>query len=149
MRRAWWVGALLVGAACASAGGSPSSEISSARFAPALHVDLAAMSKTTKGLYYVDLSPGSGAPAEGRQFVSVRYSGWLTDGTVVDRSDGLEFRLGTGIVIRGWDDGIAGMKVGGVRQLVIPPELAYGYKEVGAIPAGSVLVFRIELLRVR
>jgi FKBP-type peptidyl-prolyl cis-trans isomerase FkpA len=136
-------------AACASGGGGQPEDISPTRFAPTLGVNLATMSKTASGVYYTDISPGRGAAAEARKRVGVRYTGWLADGTKIDSSDGLEFPLGTGQVIRGWDDGIAGMSVGGVRLLVIPPELGYGFKEVNGIPRGSVLVFRIELLRVR
>jgi peptidylprolyl isomerase len=107
------------------------------------------MSKTASGVYFVDIEPGRGAEATSRQQVVVSYTGWLVDGTKIDSSKGIEFRLGTGKVIRGWDDGIPGMRVGGVRRLVIPPELGYGFKDVGEIPRGSVLVFRIELLSVR
>jgi FKBP-type peptidyl-prolyl cis-trans isomerase FkpA len=141
--------ALALTAACASAGRSTPDDISSVRFAPALGINLAAMSKTVSGVYYTDLAAGTGAVAEARQQVSVRYTGWLADGTKFDSSPGLEFRLATAKVIRGWDDGIAGMRVGGIRTLVIPPELGYGFQERGPIPRGSVLVFRIELLRVR
>jgi FKBP-type peptidyl-prolyl cis-trans isomerase len=141
--------ALIAATACASAGSAQPEDISPRRFAPALDVSLSSMSKMASGVYYIDLEQGRGTTAEARQRVSVRYTGWLADGTKIDNSDGIEFRLGTGQVIRGWDDGITGMRVGGVRRLVIPPEMGYGFKEVGAIPRGSVLVFRIELLRVR
>jgi FKBP-type peptidyl-prolyl cis-trans isomerase FkpA len=141
--------ALAFSAACATAGTGGPEDISGARFAPALEINLTAMSRTASGVYYTDLTTGTGAVAGARQQVSVRYTGWLADGTKFDGSDGLEFRLATAKVIRGWDDGIAGMRVGGIRKLVIPPELGYGFQERGPIPRGSVLVFRIELLRVR
>jgi FKBP-type peptidyl-prolyl cis-trans isomerase FkpA len=140
---------LMACVACASAGTAGPEDISRSRFAPALEINLAAMSRTASGVYYRDLVAGTGAVAEVRQQVSVRYTGWLADGTKIDSSEGLEFRLATSKVIRGWDDGVAGMKVGGIRMLVIPPELGYGFQERGPIPGGSVLVFRIELLRVR
>ena len=124
-------------------------DISSTRFAPALNVRLSGMQRTVSGAYYSDQIVGDGAQAEARQLVAVRYTGWLADGTKIDNSDGLEFRLGTGRVIRAWDDGIEGMRVGGTRTLVVPPELGYGFKDVSGIPRGSVLVFHLQLLRVR
>ena len=100
-------------------------------------------------MYYADQVAGEGVLAQARQLVAVRYTGWLSDGTKIDSSDGLEFRLGTGRVIRAWDDGIEGMRVGGTRTLVVPPELGYGFKDVPGVPRGSVLVFHLQLLRVR
>jgi FKBP-type peptidyl-prolyl cis-trans isomerase len=140
---------LLASAACASAGGPPP-DISDTRFERSLQIDLASMTRTPSGLYYQDVKEGQYEVAKARQRVSVRYTGWLPNGTEVDKSDeGIEFRIGSGTVIRGWEIGIEGMRVGGVRKLVIPPELGYRYREVGKIPAGSVLVFRVELVRVR
>ena len=140
--------ALLGAAACASAGGAPP-DLSDTRFERSLQVDLATMTRTPSGLYYQDLTEGRGDLARARRKVTVRYTGWLVNGTKVDSSEGLEFLLGTGKVIRGWDIGVEGMREGGVRKLVIPPELGYRYRDVGVIPAGSVLVFQVELLRVR
>src|SRR5215831_5304288 len=85
---------------------------------------------TASGLQYWDIKTGTGATAEPGKVVKVHYTGWLTDGSKfdssVDRDQPLEFPLGTGRVIKGWDEGVAGMKVGGKRQLRIPPDLAYG-----------------------
>ena len=152
MKRAphpFFVAALLGAAACASAGRAPS-DLSDTRFERSLQIDLASMTRTPSGLYYQDEKTGQYEVAKARQRVMVRYTGWLPNGTEVDKSDeGIEFRLGSGTVIRGWEIGIEGMQVGGVRKLVIPPELGYRYREVGKIPAGSVLVFRVELVRVR
>jgi FKBP-type peptidyl-prolyl cis-trans isomerase len=101
-----------------------------------------------------DLVAGSGDTATAGQSVSVHYTGWLTDGqkfdSSLDRNDPFEFRLGAGQVIPGWDQGVAGMQVGGKRKLTIPPELGYGSRGAGGvIPPNATLVFEVELLAVR
>jgi FKBP-type peptidyl-prolyl cis-trans isomerase len=112
------------------------------------------MTTTPSGLQYRDDAVGDGAEARAGQTVSVHYTGTLTDGKKFDssrdRGQPFQFHLGGGQVIRGWDEGVAGMKVGGRRRLVIPPELGYGSRAMGsAIPANSTLVFDVELLGVR
>ncbi len=108
---------------------------------------------TDSGLKYVDEVVGSGdAPARGKK-VRVHYTGRLTDGkkfdSSVDRGQPFEFIIGVGQVIQGWDEGVASMKVGGKRQLIIPPELGYGARGAGgAIPPNAELVFDVELLGV-
>lgn len=101
-----------------------------------------------------DLVMGTGAEAVKGKVVSVHYTGWLTDGNKFDsskdRGQPFQFPLGRGQVIRGWDEGVQGMKVGGKRKLTIPPELGYGAQGAGGvIPPNATLVFEVELLGVR
>lgn len=113
---------------------------------------------TASGLQYIELTVGEGAEAKAGQNVTVHYTGWLRndDGTKggkfdssKDRNDPFEFALGAGMVIRGWDEGVQGMKIGGVRQLIIPAELGYGARGAGgAIPPNATLIFDVELLGV-
>jgi peptidylprolyl isomerase len=109
---------------------------------------------TPSGLTIVYIQPGTGTQqAAAGDIVSVHYTGKLADGTVFDssyrRGEPIEFPLGSGRVIRGWDEGIAGMKVGEKRQLIIPPNLAYGSRQRGPIPANSTLTFDVELMGIR
>jgi FKBP-type peptidyl-prolyl cis-trans isomerase FkpA len=122
-------------------------------FSPKLGVDTAKLTTTKSGLQYQDLTVGSGPEAKAGQQVTVHYTGWLTNGTKFDSSKDLNdpfvFQLGAGHVIKGWDEGVAGMKVGGKRKLVIPANLGYGSRAIDVIPANSTLVFDVELLGVR
>jgi FKBP-type peptidyl-prolyl cis-trans isomerase len=108
---------------------------------------------TSDGLQYWDIKVGTGATAASGQKVKVHYTGWLTSGKQFDSSVGkapFPFKLGASEVIKGWDEGVAGMKVGGKRQLRIPPNLAYGAKGFpGLIPPNSTLIFDVELLAVQ
>ena len=111
------------------------------------------MPTTPNGLTYQDVNEGTGAEAKKGDQVSVHYTGWLMDGTKFDsskdRGDPFEFPLGAGQVIKGWDEGVAGMKVGGTRKLTIPPSLGYGARGAGgAIPPNATLVFEVQLLGV-
>jgi FKBP-type peptidyl-prolyl cis-trans isomerase FkpA len=110
---------------------------------------------TPSGLQYEDTVEGDGAQARAGQYVTVHYTGWLHDNGVdgakfdssKDRNDPFEFSLGAGMVIRGWDEGVAGMKIGGTRVLIIPPALGYGARGAGGvIPPNATLKFVVELL---
>ncbi len=106
---------------------------------------------TPSGLQYEDITIGSGATATAGNLVSVHYTGWLTDGTKFDsskdRNEPFDFNLGAGQVIKGWDEGVQGMQVGGVRKLTIPAGLGYGARGAGGvIPANATLVFEVEFL---
>jgi FKBP-type peptidyl-prolyl cis-trans isomerase len=110
--------------------------------------------KTTSGLQYWDIKVGTGDVAKDGSHVKVHYTGWLTTGkkfdSSVDAGRPFEFTIGKGEVIKGWEEGVAGMKVGGKRQLRIPPDLAYGQRGYpGAIPPNATLIFDIQLLGVR
>ena len=122
-------------------------------FAPELNVNLDAMTKTASGLYIQDLTVGTGDEATSGTTVIVHYEGSLSNGTKFDssrdRNEPFSFLLGAGRVIRGWDEGVAGMRVGGFRKLVIPPALGYGVGgSLPTIPGNATLVFDIELLEV-
>jgi FKBP-type peptidyl-prolyl cis-trans isomerase len=113
--------------------------------------------KTASGLQYVELKVGDGAEAKKGDTVEVHYIGTLKDGTKFDSNGAndkpFKFKLGAGDVIKGWDEGVAGIKVGGKRKLIIPADLAYGAKEIKdgnkvIIPANSELTFEVELVKV-
>lgn len=110
------------------------------------------MRRTPSGLYVQDTKVGAGALARRTSTVSVRYTGYLADGTIFDTTGGdkpLSFRLDAGDVIRGWTEGIPGMREGGIRRLVVRPELAYGKRGTVGVPPNATLVFDIQLVNVR
>ena len=127
--------------------------IETTTFDSALHVDLKASTRTPSGLYYRDVVVGDGPVAVTGQTVAAGYVGWLANGKQFDASpegQPYPFVLGAHSVIAGWDEGVAGMHVGGKRQLIIPPTLGYG--AVGrppVIPGNAVLVFSVELVSVK
>jgi FKBP-type peptidyl-prolyl cis-trans isomerase len=123
-------------------------------FDAALGVDTTNMTKAPSGLWYADVAAGQGTAAEPGRTVRVHYTGWLPNGKKFDssrdRGEPFAFTLGAGQVISGWDEGVKGMKVGGRRKLVLPPQLAYG--DAGAppdIPPGATLVFDVEVLDIQ
>jgi FKBP-type peptidyl-prolyl cis-trans isomerase FkpA len=142
-------GVLACGGSADREGGQPS-----AGFSASLEVDTTALTRTPSGLRYQDVAEGQGKVATADRTVSVHYTGWLPNGEKFDssrdRNEPFSFTLGAGQVIAGWDEGVAGMKVGGRRKLVIPADLGYGTAGAPpAIPPGATLVFDVELLDVR
>jgi peptidylprolyl isomerase len=148
---------LLLAAAC----GGPRSEAAPAMtgsveetvFDPAVGVDLSTMTRTASGLYFKDLIVGGGAEVVAGKPTSVRYAGWLPEGTHVDATGPtgplFTFSPGRGEVIAGWDEGVLGMREGGRRQLVIPPALGYGASGSGPVPPNAVLVFVVDVVETR
>ena len=123
-------------------------------FAVALDIDLDEMQRSSTGLYTRDVVEGTGLAAREGHVVTVHYTGWLPTGdkfdSSVDRGEPYSFQLGRRDVIAGWEEGILGMRIDGVRRLVIPPALAYGPRgRPGAIPPNAYLVFEVELLDIK
>jgi len=119
-----------------------------------VHAEKENVVTTPSGLQYVDLVKGNGRVAQAGETVVVHYTGWLKDGTKFDsskdRKKPFNFQLGAGRVIKGWDEGVVGMKIGGTRKLIIPPDLGYGARGAGqAIPPNATLTFEVELLDLR
>ena len=150
---AMFAGALLIVgiAGCSEATTKPQSEtIETATFASSLGIDLAASTKTAEGVYLRDLTVGTGAVITAHDSVAVRYTGYFKDGTVFDSNEGsgkplFEFLLGQKRVIDGFEIGLLGMKVGGVRQVIIPPSEGY---PSGAL-AGRILIFKVTMVAKR
>ena len=139
---------LLLPAACRAGG-----DKTGAGFSTELGVDTTKLTRTASGLRYQDVAVGQGDEATPGRTAVVHYTGWLPDGKKFDssrdRGEPFSFSLGAGQVIAGWDQGVAGMKVGGRRKLVIPPDLGYGSQGAPpVIPPGATLVFDVELLDV-
>ena len=139
---------LVVSTAVLGGCGDGITAIEDTEFAASLGINLAAMTRTSSGLYYEDIETGEGDPATSGDTVEVAYTGWLSDGTQFDSGDSFIFTLGAGRVVPGFDEGVQGMRVGGVRRIIIPPALGYGSQARGAIPPDSILVFRIEVLSI-
>ena len=136
-----------IAAACGDS--SPTAvPIEQTAFDASLGVNLAQSTKLPSGMYYRDITVGTGTTLAAGQAVTVHYVGAFANGQVFDSNQApsapFPFTLGAGRVIPGWDRGLVGMKVGGRRQLVIPPELAYGPNDYGPIPGNSVLVFTVD-----
>jgi len=136
-------------AACGSDGGPTDVPSNPAveTYAPALGVNIAQMTKRSDNLYTQDLTVGTGTELAAGDSLEVRYTGWLVNGGRFDNGT-ISFRIGVQQVIRGWDEGLPGMKVGGKRKLVIGSDWAYGPVGQGPIPPNATLVFDAELLKV-
>ena len=139
-----------------SACGDPSEtgDPTKVKYAPSLGVDLAAMNRSESGLYTQDTTVGTGEEVTPGRTAFVHYSGWLADGSLFDTSRDndrpFSFEVGAGRVIKGWDEGVGSMKVGGKRTLIIPPDIAYGARgRAPVIPPDAVLIFDVELVYVR
>lgn len=153
---AWALLALAPLAACGdddATGPDEPFDMSEVEFAPELGVDLSEMEHLGDQLYIEDLAVGEGIEAQSGDTLYTLYTGWLPDGTQFDSNQDPEaplfFVLGSGSLIPGWELGLVGMHAGGVRRLVIPPDLAYGETGAGnVIPPNSALVFEVELLRI-
>ncbi len=122
-------------------------------FASALGVNLTASTRTQNGMYYRDLTVGTGAVVANGQTLEVRYTGWLSSGFQFDSNRAaaatFSFVLGTGNVIQGWHEGLQGIRVGGSRQLIIPATLGYGPGGSGPIPGNAVIVFTVDVVAAR
>jgi FKBP-type peptidyl-prolyl cis-trans isomerase FkpA len=141
-------------AATTAAAPAPAAEPAAVAATPPTGTDVMPMQK-------IDLQPGTGAEIKSGQNALVHYTGWLFDAAApdnkgkkfdssVDRNEPFEFPVGAGMVIKGWDEGVVGMKVGGKRRLVIPPDMGYGARGAGGvIPPGATLVFDVELVEIR
>jgi peptidylprolyl isomerase len=125
-------------------------QIDCSTLATSLTAEASTLTTTASGLKYRDVTVGTGATYANGTTVSVRYAGCLTSGARFDSNEPpknvISFKIGSGVVIKGWDEGLVGMKVGGRRQLVIPPSLGYGSVPNGPIPANSTLVFTVDAI---
>jgi peptidylprolyl isomerase len=136
----------------AAAAPAPTAAAVASVYAPELRVDLGAMTKTSSGLLYRDLTPGDGDLVKAGNTVTLHYSGFLPNGNSFDKNQEpdqpLEFKLGQRRTISGWEEGLVGMRVGSRRQLVVPPSLGYGSAGNGKVPPDATLIFVVDLLRV-
>lgn len=131
----------------------PNVAIENTVFDPGLNVNLATSTKTSTGMYYRDITPGTGATVATGKTLTVSYKGQLATGAIFDQSTpanpSFDFVYGSGQVIPGFDQGLVGMKVGGSRQLIIPPSLGYGSAANVGIPPNSVLIFTVNLIAIK
>lgn len=152
VRIAMVIALLAVGAACGSTAPQPV-PVENTTFADTLGVDLARFTRLPDGVYVRDSVVGGGTVLASGQTVDVRFTGHLASGRAIAGRGATEapyrFVLGTGAVIAGWDTGLPGMRVGGVRRLVVPPALGYGAADYGGVPGNSVLVFTITAVGAR
>lgn len=152
MRRLTLALLLLLPLSAAGCESATEPRIEDTRFAGHLGIDLTEMTRTAGGVYYRDVTVGTGAVAQSGHQLAVYYKGWLSTGVMFEQlqppSAPFVFVLGQRKVIDGWEQGIPGMREGGRRQLVIPPSLAYGRDGQGSIPGNAILVFEVSLVSV-
>ena len=154
LRAALLAAAVAVATSCTD---TTAPSIEDTRFAPSLGVDLAASTRTESGLYFRDITTGTGATATAGAAASVRYSLYNTNGSRWDHNDPpkdlLTFTVvgpdGSPAMIRGFNEGVTGMRVNGRRQIIIPPHLGYGNQWYGVIPPNSILVYDVTLVSVQ
>ncbi len=148
MRRLFAALVVLLPLAAAGCESATAPSIENTRFAAHLGVDLDAMTRLPSGLYFRDRTVGGGALVQSGTRAAVHYKGWLANGTLFDQRQPpdapFSFTVGQDNVIAGWHLGIPGMRVGGVRQLVLPASLAYGSQGAGSIPPNAILVFEVS-----
>lgn len=145
--RTWWVLALLLPVVVSGCGEDYEPQvIEQTTFAPSLGVNLAEMTRLDVGVYVKDIVVGAGDELLDENIGTADYTLWLSDGTMIDTGTGYEFAFsGEVIPITGFLHGVLGMRVGGTRLILIPPDLGYGDRDSGLIPAGSILVFQVVL----
>ena len=151
MPRSPLLGAILLLAACREADVvAPPQDPQQVNYAPELQVDLSKMIRTESGLYYADIRVGDGELAERGDTVRLLYAGYLPNGTLLEArltpTEAAAVVLGAESIIDGWNEGIPGMRAGGVRKLVVPPELGFGKLGKRPVPPNAVLVFDLEIL---
>ena len=149
--RAFFIAALalpFIASCSVDSTGTSTGDVATTDFASSLGVNLAASTKTSDGLYYRDISIGTGALVVSGNTVNARYDGYISNGTLFqsNQTTGVTFVLGVGQVIAGWDEGLVGMRVGGKRQLIIPPSLGYGAAGNEVVPGNAVTVFNVEVV---
>jgi len=146
------VASALLGACTSSEPADAPSNPATGSYASSLGIDIAEFTKFTDHVYYRDITVGTGAQAGSGNTIRVNYTGWLPNGQQFDSNAGgspFQFVLGTGFVIDGWDQGIAGMHAGGKRRLLIGSAAGYGRTGRGSIPPNSTMIFDVELLNVQ
>lgn len=153
IRRSTLLLAAALSAACSGSSDPSVPTVEETTFAPALGIDLSTFTRNASGLYFKELVVGTGAEAQNGATVGVRYKGQFPDASVFDENPApealLTFPVGAGRVVAGFDQGVRGMRVGGKRQLILPPALGYGSRGSGAVPPNAILVFTVDLVTVQ
>ncbi len=144
----WAITATVLLAGCGGDNDGPTGLGPDDPFAPELGIDLASMTQTASGMFFADIVVGNGAEVVPGVKIVVDFTGWLKNGTVFD-SGSFPFTAGVGAAIPGFDEGVLNMRVGGIRKIVLPPNLAYGSRGTDGIPGNATLIFEIEVTSVQ